>query len=116
MAGAYSSAFSNVVVITSGLPLAPSNVTAAAARFGNNERVTVTWTDNSNNESGFLVQRATNPAFTQNLVTYPVGAGTTTFTTPNIARIQYYFRVIAFNVIGQSAPVDATPFPLPPAP
>jgi FtsP/CotA-like multicopper oxidase with cupredoxin domain len=97
-------------------PAAPSGLTAVAVRQGNNERVTLTWTDNSNNETSFEIQRATNSTFTQGLVTSTAGANTTTFTTGNIARVTYYFRIRAVNVAGSSAWVNATPFPLPPAP
>ena len=94
-------------------PAAPSNVSATAARVGNNARVTVTWTDNSDNESGFLIQRATNAAFTSGLATGTVGANTTTFTTGNLPRAtDYFFRVRAFNSADPSAWVNAAPFPI----
>jgi len=110
------SAYSNLASVTVDVPLAPSNLLATAVRQGNNERVTLTWTDNANNESGFEIQRATNSAFTTGLVTSSVGANTTTFNTGNISRLSYYFRVRAVNILGPSAWVNATPFPIPPAP
>jgi len=111
-----SSAYSNTANVAVSVPAAPSNVNATAARQGNNERVTLTWTDNANNESGFEIQRATDGGFTTGLVTSTVGANVTTFTTGNISRVAYYFRVRAVNVIGQSIWVNAAPFPITPAP
>jgi predicted phage tail protein len=79
----------------------------------NNDRVTLTWTDNANNETGFTVQRATNAAFTAGLTTSNVAANTTTFTTGNLPRnTSFYFRVQAVNATGTSAWVNATPFPI----
>jgi hypothetical protein len=111
------SGFSNTAPYPANAPLsppaAPSNVTATAARQGNNARVTLTWTDNANNESGFRVQRATDAAFTFNVVTSTVGANTTTFQTGNVAsNTAFYFRVHAFNSADPSAWVNATPFPI----
>jgi hypothetical protein len=111
-----SSTYSNAAGIIVSVPTDPSNVQATAVRQGNNERVTVTWTDNASNESGFEIQRATNATFTSGLVTSSVGPNVTTFTTGNIPRINYYFRVRAVNALGPSAWVNATPFPVPPAP
>lgn len=94
-------------------PAAPSNLTATAAIQGNNARVTLTWTDNADSESGFTIQRATNPTFTTGLVSSNVAANVTTFTTGNVARnTAYYFRIWATNVAGASAMVEATPFPI----
>ena len=94
-------------------PAAPSNLTATAATQGNNARITLTWTDNADNESGFTIQRATDSTFTTGLVTSTVAANVTTFTTGNVARnTAYYFRIWATNVAGASALVEATPFPI----
>jgi hypothetical protein len=82
-------------------------------RGRNNARATLTWTDNANNETGFTIQRATNEAFTSNLVTTSVGADQTTYTTGNISRnTNYYFRIWATNDAGSSEMVNAMPFPV----
>jgi len=90
-------------------PAAPSNVTAT---LGAGTSVNVTWTDNSNNETGFAIQRATDSAFTTGVVLSPAGANVTTFNTGNLVAGSYYFRVNAFNGVGASAWVNATPFPI----
>jgi FtsP/CotA-like multicopper oxidase with cupredoxin domain len=110
--GGGSSPMSNVAVITTP-PAAPSNVRATAVRQNSNEQITVTWTDNATSETGFEIQRATNAAFTTGLNTVTVGANVTTYTSVNIARQAYYLRVRATNGAGQSAWVNASPFPLP---
>ena len=43
------------------------------------QRVKVTWTDNSDNESGFTVQLATDAGFKTGLITATVGAGIKTY-------------------------------------
>jgi FtsP/CotA-like multicopper oxidase with cupredoxin domain len=108
------SSYAGPVTVTVSAPAVPSNLTAAGARAnGNNDTVSLTWTDNSNNETGFTIQRATNAAFTTGLVTSNVGANVTTFTTGNVSRAtSYYFRIQATNAVGTSAWVNATPFPV----
>lgn len=98
------SAFSNTATFGAMPPAAPSNLSASAFRFNNNnDRVTLTWTDNSNNETGFTIQRATNETFSAGLVTSTVGANVTTFTTGNLPRFTiYWFRVAATNAAGAS--------------
>jgi hypothetical protein len=110
------SAYSNLAMITVSVPADPANLAATAARQGNNERVTLTWVDNSNNEANFVIQRATDAGFTTGLVTTSVGANITTYTTGNIARVAYYFRIEAVNALGPSGWANATVFPIPPAP
>ena len=108
-----SSAFSNTAVMPVFAPAAPSGVAATAVRQNRNERVTVTWTDNANNESGFEIQRATDAGFTAGLASTTVGANVTTYTTGRIPRLNYYFRLRAVNAVGQSAWINAAPSPVP---
>jgi len=109
------SAYSNTSGVTIGNPpAAPANVTATAAVVGGgtNARVTLTWTDVAG-ETGYTIQRATNAAFTANLVTGVVRANAVTFVTGNVPRsTAFYFRIQAFNGAGPSAWVNATPFPI----
>lgn len=109
-----SSAYSNTASIDVKVPLAPSNVNGVAVRVNNNsERVTLTWTDNANNETGFQIQRATNSTFTAGLNTTTVGANVTAYTSGNLPKVPYYYRIQAVNVVGPSGWVNATPFPIP---
>jgi len=64
--------------------------------------VTLTWTDNANNETGFQIQRSTSSTF-NNTTTFTVGANTTTLTQNVPRRVTYYYRVRATNAAGNSA-------------
>lgn len=110
------SAYTNLIgVVVPDVPAAPTAFTASAGRQGNNERVTLAWTNNAINQTGFTIQRATNADFTAGLNTANVGANVTTLSQSNLARVQYYYRIRANNtIVGPSAWVIATPFPLPP--
>jgi predicted phage tail protein len=93
------------VATTVGVPAAPTSLALTVI----NRQVRLNWTDNSNNEAGFTIQRATNAAFTTGLATNTVGANVTTFLTPNLTRgVTYFFRVTATNSLGASVPVTAS--------
>jgi hypothetical protein len=64
----------------------------------------LTWTDNSINETSFTIQRALDAGFTTKLVTYTVGANTTTFQDPENLKNKttYYYRVFASNTVGDT--------------
>ena len=102
------SQYSNYAAITDGIPLVPTGLTATAARLSNTtDRVTLNWTDNANNETGFVLQQASDPAFTTGLVTANVAANSTSIRV-NVPRgmvppgVTYYFRIQAVNVLGAS--------------
>jgi hypothetical protein len=91
-------------------PAAPTNL---KARLQQGPQVLLSWRDNANNETGYTIEMSTNPDFTTNLITKIVPANTTTFRTGNLAaKTSYYLRVKAINNIGQSAWVNANPFPI----
>jgi FtsP/CotA-like multicopper oxidase with cupredoxin domain len=99
-------------VVLPAAPPAPTTVNATASLSGSNARVALTWT-NVAGETGYRVQRATNAAFTANVVTSAVAADVLTFNTGNIARnTDFYFRVQSVNGVSPSAWVNATPFPI----
>jgi FtsP/CotA-like multicopper oxidase with cupredoxin domain len=80
-------------------PTAPSNLVVTAAKDIENYIVTMTWRDNSTNESGFQIQWATNADFTTGVGSYTTLA-TSYITT--LAPNTYYFRVRATNAVGPS--------------
>lgn len=99
-AGVYS-AYSNIATTTTTSlpPNAPSNLTATAS----STVVTLNWTDNSSNETFFLIQRRIGTGIffdlastTANVATYVDSTGATTTTT-------YVYRVRATNAGGNSA-------------
>ncbi|MGE5608618.1 MAG: fibronectin type III domain-containing protein, partial [Bacillota bacterium] len=100
------SAYSNTAAATTQastptvtIPSAPSALTATAA---SSSQINLKWTDNSNNETGFLIERATGTGtFTQ---IASVGAGVTSFTSSGLtASTAYSYRVRATNSAGNSA-------------
>ena len=74
--------------------------------------MTLVWTDNSNNETAFKIQRATNSTFTAGLVEATVNTNVVTFSQTVSRGVNYYYRVLAENPFGSSAWVNATPFPI----
>jgi len=101
------SAYSGVVTVSittaPALPAAPSNLTATATRGFFGATVNLTWSDNSTDETGFTIQRATDAAFTNGLNTTTVAANTTTRQQTFLPRgVTYYYRVRATNSVGPS--------------
>jgi FtsP/CotA-like multicopper oxidase with cupredoxin domain len=107
------SGFSNTAAITLAATSPPTNVAATLVPGSTQDRIVVTWTDTSTNESGFRIQRATDNAFTTNVVTSQVNANVTTFTSPLLPHNgSYFFRVQSYNAQGSSPWANATPFPI----
>ncbi|MBI4331289.1 MAG: hypothetical protein HY673_08420 [Chloroflexi bacterium] len=83
------------------LPAAPSGLAVAPAAGG----VSLTWTDNSTNETGFRIERATDLLFTAGLATMVAAANATAFVDGSAAAsTTYFYRVSAVNNVGTSAP------------
>ena len=71
--------------------------------------IILNWQDNSNNEDGFKIYKSTDGVnFGASIAT--IGAGITTYAATNIIDGQnYWFRVTAYNGVGESAYVQAGP-------
>jgi FtsP/CotA-like multicopper oxidase with cupredoxin domain len=86
-------------------PKTPTNLVATwNGSTGGNRRVTLNWADNSTQEAGFTVQRATDAGFTVGLTTFNVAANlsplpsTVTYTDTTVANnTKYYYRVFAIG-------------------
>lgn len=93
------SGYSNVATITTRglLPAAP---TALVARASSGYAVDLDWVDNSDDESGFRVERSTDGA-TFTLVGTPSTNSTSDFNAV-IPRTRYFYRVAAYNDRGVS--------------
>ncbi|BCJ50562.1 hypothetical protein Asp14428_20370 [Actinoplanes sp. NBRC 14428] len=102
--GGGSSAYSAVVAVTlPALAAAPTGLAASAVRgAGATDRVTLAWTDNATDETGFVIERSTSPGFAT-VTTATVGAGVTTWTQATGRNQTYYYRVAATNLAGRSA-------------
>jgi FtsP/CotA-like multicopper oxidase with cupredoxin domain len=105
-------------------PVAPSNFVATKTGSGNNQRASLSWKDNSTNETGWIIQQATSatgPWTTVGTIQIPLAkdagyttGGTVTFTTPALPRNRtLYFQVLATNVVGltQTFAAPAVGFP-----
>jgi len=96
-------------------PSAPLNLVASLIQ--NPLSVELTWTDNSTNEDGFIIEKETlTDAF---VVIDTVGAGINIFQDLSVTNLTYNYRVKAYNVTGSSAysnigqvsvPVELTSF------
>jgi hypothetical protein len=81
-------------------PTAPDNLRAPST---SRTQVNLAWDDNSDNETGFQVERSPNGASSWASVG-TVGANVTAFTDTNLAwETTYYYRVRAHNAAGDSA-------------
>jgi hypothetical protein len=81
------------------VPAAPSNLVATRISKG---KIRLTWSDNSNNESGFRIEYSTNGSTWKVLTSK--AAGTTAYTVGGLrAGTLYSFRVYAYNAYGSSA-------------
>ncbi|HSA94392.1 MAG TPA: fibronectin type III domain-containing protein [Terriglobales bacterium] len=86
-------------------PAAPSNLSAVAGSAGNSRFVDLTWTDNSSDESNFVLERCqTNKRGVCNfaVIATPV-AGATAYTDNSVSRRKTYrYRIKASNAAGDS--------------
>lgn len=100
------SGYSNIADATTlqAPPAAPSNLTATPNKQGGTVWVDLAWTDNSNNEDSFDIERCTGAGCTSFAPLASVGANTTTYRDNTVARrTTYRYRVKASNAIGSSA-------------
>lgn len=84
------------------LPNTPTNLAASAV---SKSQINLSWTDNSNNENGFTIERCTpkgkNCIFAQ---IAQVGANVRTFSNTGLSKgSEYHYRVRAFNGVGTSS-------------
>lgn len=111
------SAYSLVVdtVTHPNVPIAPANLTTSPLSAS---KIQLNWTDNSSNETGFIVQRAAvNGSFSG---IDSVSTNVTTYVDSNLtAATTYVYRILAYNSGGASNPSNtssATTFNLAPTP
>ena len=89
---------------------APTNLTGTlTVKNRKTSTVNLSWTDNSTNETGFLIQRTNSDG--TNLVNATVGPNITTFTQTVTSGVAYIYRVHAFSDTTQSG--WSNPLPLP---
>jgi hypothetical protein len=82
-------------------PAAPSNLRAAAT---SRTKIQLNWSDNSNNETGFQIERCRGNRCTNFARVATVGANVTSFADVGLSRgTTYTYRVRAVNEVGASA-------------
>lgn len=98
-----SSASSNTITVTvPPTPAAPSNLTVTAVRGpGANDTVTLAWTDNATDETGFTIQRSSTGDFAAP-TTYQAAANATTWSQTAARNLTFFYRVRADNLGGGS--------------
>jgi cellulose 1,4-beta-cellobiosidase len=83
-------------------PTAPSGPTNLGATAVSNTQINLAWSDNSNNETGFIVERSTNGNSYSQVVT--LGSNVTSYANTGLSsNRKYYYRVRAYNAVGSSA-------------
>lgn len=99
------SAYSNVASATTlGPPTKPADLQAVSTKDSlGNDVLKVHWTDTSDDEDYFVLDRATDVNFTQNLLTANLMKNYTSATSiPFDEGVTYYYRIRAVNVHGSS--------------
>jgi hypothetical protein len=98
---------------------APATPSALGATPASSTTITLTWTNNAFNQGGYHLDRATDPNFTQNLITENLPATPAAFTdsAPGLAPGgTYYYRLRAFNSAGDSGNSNIVAVSIPVAP
>ena len=103
--GSGNSGYSNIAFDTTSappiiIPAAPTGLSASAA---SSSRIDLTWTDNSSDETGFIVERSTSSDGVFTAIA-ALGSDATTYNDTGLsASTTYYYRVYAANSAGNSA-------------
>ena len=94
------SVYSNeIIAVPTDVPLAPTNLVVTATSGG---AITLTWTDNVVNETGFRIERKTGTGSYAEIAT--VGVNATSYTNSGLtSNTIYLYRVRAYNAAGNSA-------------
>ena len=79
-------------VKTLGVPIAPTNLTAV---LSGTSQINLSWNDNSNNETGFIVERSTDGTNFTGIAT--IGANSTNYSDKNLTPGTYTYRVKAIK-------------------
>ncbi|MDM7988103.1 MAG: fibronectin type III domain-containing protein [Smithella sp.] len=98
--GVGDSGYSNISSATTD-DVAPSSPTGLMATAVSNSRINLSWSDNSNNESGFVIQRSPDNSVFSQIAT--VSSNISSYANTGLdASTLYYYRVLAYNGIGNS--------------
>ncbi|KAA3653059.1 MAG: T9SS C-terminal target domain-containing protein [Bacteroidetes bacterium] len=83
-------------------PAAPTNLTVIPSQKSPKATMLLSWTDNSNNELGFIIERSLNNVNWTSIDSTSIDV--VIYTDTNVAsNTTYYYRVIAYNAVGSSS-------------
>jgi fibronectin type 3 domain-containing protein len=102
-----------------GVTTSPNTPTGLGASAASATSVMLNWTNNAPNETGFLLDRATDTGFTQNLITQTLPASPDSFTDTASGLAPgntYYYRLRATNSAGPSGYSNTASASIPVAP
>jgi FtsP/CotA-like multicopper oxidase with cupredoxin domain len=95
--------YSEYYILDGGTPLAPAVPSQLTAEEVSSSSINLTWLDNSGNEDGFNIERSTDGTNFSTLTA--VGVNVAAYSDNGLtASTTYYYRVTAFNTVGNSAP------------
>ena len=98
---AYTSSVSGkTLTAVSTVPTAPTNLTATVA---SSTQINLSWTDNSNDETGFRIERSADGSTGWSEIATTASNTTTYQNTGLTASTTYYYRVRAYNASGNSS-------------
>jgi titin len=93
------SGYSNTASAATSKPSAPSNLTASAI---SSNQINLAWSDKSDNETGFKIYRSTDGSNFTQIAT--VDRNVTTYSSTGLSpNKKYYYRVRAYNGVGNSS-------------
>jgi murein tripeptide amidase MpaA len=99
------SGYSNTAsAVTQAAPIIPAAPTSLVAVAVSRSQINLTWTDNSNNETGFRIERCKGSTCTNFALVATVGTNVTSYSNTGLtANTAYRYRIYAYNASGNSA-------------
>lgn len=91
--------FADTLTLPGTAPIAPGNILATAVSYN---KVNLTWNDNSNNETGFEIYRATGLNNPYTIIGTTVSNATSYTDSALVPQTTYYYQVKAINQYGNS--------------
>lgn len=97
-------------------PIAPSGLVAAVSPYSQSE-CSLSWVDNSSDETSFVIERSSSSTFATIDKTYSAVANSTRYYDWGLSQASvYYYRIRAVNAVGASANTATATFSIPAPP